>query len=329
MEKVGFFKKFEKNKVWQLVVFFVLEAMVLGCYFIAGKWADEEGRKEVIRKQGISSSYRLLREIEDVEIKDDMIKFSGWAFYPDAKNKEVALVLRDAEGKEEEHVVLCDLYDRDEIENYYFGETKTRNIGFLANIKEKELDKNKCYEMLIGLIYQTKNDQKGLETAIKVTTNRFFYKGEIFDYNPKDFVQPEIQDEELRSVIEKGKVRAYDKEEGLWIYQYNQKLFYVIDSRINHVCEENNLSIPVMASTSRTKLLPGERQQYGSDHLGAYYASDLYEREDVIPYQVVEVQLPLEYPLTYIKTGLYNNEEKMWETSLYILLYDWRVYDRE
>ena len=325
MEKSSFFGK-SKKSVRQVTIFLVLEILILGIYLIGVRGAREVGREKAISKLEESTYYSVLCEVENVELKDDKVEFSGWAFYPNARNKGIAVVLCETESGKE-HVLLAELEEKEHIEDYFMLNGCSGDVGFRANVKKTELMQEKCYEILIALTYESESDGKVSERERKIIINQFYYDGEIHSYNPKTFTKPEIQDEGLARVVEEGDVRGFDSESGVWIYQYEKKLYYIIDSSVNRVSKEANVCIPVMPRTLRRDLLSDKRRQYGYDHLGAFYADESYNVEGVSPYQVVVVELPLEYPITYVETGLYDSNKKTWIKRLVIPMFDWRMYD--
>lgn len=312
-----------KKTLWQVVVFIVLEMLVFAVYFIGGKWGEEEKRKAAVIEQEVVVDYSLLFNIEKIIEKDVDVEFSGWAFCPDTKNKEIALVLRETEDNTE-HILYAELKEKEGITDYFFVNEKSGKIGFDARIKKEKLDSSGCYEILLCLLYETTTDVM-VECRKKISTGVYYCGGQTYGYNPKEFKEPMVYSEELVNVVKNGSVRAYNSEDGIWVYQNDSKLYCLIESNKNQISEETRIDVPVMVSTSCTELLPENRQQYGNDHLGAYFADEKYKNEEEI-IQVVAVELPTEYPITYVSTGLYDNIEKDWKRQFVIPMFDWRMY---
>ena len=76
---MGFLKKLEKNRVGQLVCFLGLEVLILGLYFVGGKWVTEQGEKGRLSTQSVVIDYDILAQIEDVSTEGCDLVFSGWA----------------------------------------------------------------------------------------------------------------------------------------------------------------------------------------------------------------------------------------------------------
>lgn len=313
-----------KTTRWQVVVFIALEAIILGISFFVGLWMKEEKRIAAVSEKKIENDYTLLFDIEGVEEKGENILFYGWTVYPDAQNKEIALVLKAEDN--EEHILFADLTEKKGITDSFLLSENFGNQGFEASIRKTKLDTNSCHEIFISVLFETEKNGETVESRKKIATCMYYYDGNIYCYNPKEFKKPNVISEELIRVVEEGTVRAYDSVEGIWVYQYDTKLFCLIDSNKNRICEETKLDVPVMVLTSCEELLPENRQQYGNDHLGAYYANEKYAKENKEVIQVVEVELPTEYPVTYVMTGVYDNTQKQWKKLLAIPMFDWCVY---
>ena len=118
----------------------------------------------------------------------------------------------------------------------------------------------------------------------------------------------------------------HDSVEEEWLYQFQGKAYYIVNADKNPISEEAKLIVPMMPSTSRPDLLPEERKQYGGDHLGAFYANEGYRREGIWPYQVVVVDLPVTYPMTYLSTGIYDDKKVCWKKIHVVSFLDWREY---
>lgn len=314
-----------KEKRWQIVLFLVCEVLILMLYMLGGQWAKTQSEKNIISRRPVEVDTNLLCEVEKTDIADGEVVFSGWALYLNAQNEAISLIL-DSVTNKKEYIFSGDFFKREEAADYYVQGLEYGHCGFSARISEKKLEKGTCYEILVNLTYTDKFDKTMKEEEKKVSTGCFYYNGELYRYNPIEFQKPLITDKELTQVIEEGILRMYDSVEGEWLYQYQGKAYYIVNGDKNCISGENGLIVPMMPSTSRPDLLPEERKQYGGDHLGAYYADESYRREGILPYQVVVVDLPTTYPMTYLSTGLYDDSNVCWKNSHIIPFFDWREY---
>ena len=92
-----FFREIEKNFKLQLIICAVLSLMVVGLYAIF----DEIINKKVNYK--LSNDINLINQVESVNIDEDNIVISGFAFYlgTDSFASEISLLLRGINnGKE-------------------------------------------------------------------------------------------------------------------------------------------------------------------------------------------------------------------------------------
>ena len=118
--------------------------------------------------------------------------------------------------------------------------------------------------------------------------------------------------------------------EGAWerlgIYQYEDRLLYVIDSEKHDISSNTDIVVPVMINSTRLDLLPEEMRTYGYEHFGLHSGDELFE-DDMQKYQIVEIELPKKYPVTYLNTGIYDNGQKLWIKRYSVSLVDWREYE--
>lgn len=314
-----------QERRWQIVLFLVCEVMILMLYILGGRWAKAQSEKNIISRRPVEVDTNLLCEVEKTDIVDGEVEFSGWALHLNAQNKSISVIL-DSVINEKEHIFFGEFFERNDIVNYYVSNSEWGACGFSARISEKELEKDTCYEILVNLSYVDKNDNTMKEIEKKISTGYFYYNGEVYRYDPMEFQKPLITDEELVQVVENGILRMHDSVEEEWVYQFQGKVYYIVNESKNVISEESKLIVPMMPSTSRPDLLPEERKQYGGDHLGAFYANEEYKREGVWPYQVVVVDLPMTYPMTYLSTGIYDDENVCWKKCHVVSFLDWREY---
>lgn len=316
-----------KRTIKQVLICIGLLCVIWGVYFFSVRGIKRTNEENSIRKQAVEVDYKVLFGVERVKTEKGNISLSGWALRLNSVNSAIYLVLQPTDDSEAE-VFLAECTESKEIGEYFAPKWDFGECGFTVDLNEERLKEGICYEVLIVLDYEEKTEvgESVTKTRKKITTSQYLYNGELYRYNPEDFEEPKISDAEIIHVLENGVLRAYDLKEQIWIYQYEKQLYFIVNSNYS-LDKSSSIRIPVMPQTSREDLLPEERRQYGFDHLGAYHLDENYIREGVTPYQIVVVNIPTEYPLIYITTGLYDNLYQTWTKRFDIRMSDWRVYD--
>ena len=315
-----FWEKVHNNIVLQVIVFCFGMLLLFGCYLICMKVIiSRRDSQEFLALDTEIGSY-VYRDLESMEKHDEKIFFSGWALRVNANTKRMYLLLKS--GEEERMYPLKNSVRKD-IGKYYFREDMELECGYSIGIDEKELDKASCYEVQLCICYE---DTRGLLNRVKVSTGKYIYNGELFDYNPKEFYEPYLEDK-YAYVVREGVLKAYDIEQKCWIYLYEGKLYYFIGNSFDDMIDSRQLAIPVMPSTSMLSMLPEHRKQHGMDHLGAYSFGEICGNSNEEVYHVQIVDLTTNYPMTFISTGIYSTNEKEWVVHFTIPMFDWRECD--
>lgn len=318
-------EKNARNKVFQLGLCAFLICVIWVGYFACKNWIEEEEKRKKVIEQEVEMDTKLLCEIENVKVSDGCVSFEGWIFYLNERCTQMAVVLHETEG-EQELISFGELGEnRREIGEYYLKNPQGNEVDFCVEFDEKEISSDKCYEILVSLSYKTNGNKSGVEEK-KVSVNRFYYNGEVYEVNPVDYEEPQIDVKEVNDFIEMGQARICDTNEGFWIYQYEDRLLYVIDSEKHDISSNTDMVVPVMINSTRLDLLPEEMRTYGYEHLGLHSGDELFE-DDMQKYQIVEIELPKKYPVTYLNTGIYDNGQKLWIKRYSVSLVDWREYE--
>ena len=318
-KKESVFKRIENNVLLQVVFFVVSMAVIVGGYVVISnkvQWNNEQKR---ISELKVTEDYNILVGLDDVIGDGKNIQLSGWALRLDSVTEKVHLVFKEVDGTEE-IVLKTESSERENVEEYFNPNWDFGKIGFEAVVKEKKFDTDTCYEIFVNIEYAV----DGVEKSKKTASGKYLYNEELYLYNPKTFTAPKITDEEIEKVIKEGLVKAYDNKAQIWVYEYENRLYFITNPEFGSMAE-NQIGVPIMPRTSRVELLPEERVQYGSDHLGFYYEDEKYVSEGIVPYQIVVVDLPTKYPVTTICIGLYNNVDKVWVHNIELLMAEWSI----
>lgn len=302
-----------KKKILQGAICAGLLCLIWGGYFFSVKLIRQNNRVKVIKEQAVTIDYNVLSSIEEVDIQKDKVYFSGWAFWRGVDNIGINMVLQPTDGKES--VVLeVDLSAREDINNKF--NLECGNCGFKAEINKNKLEKDRCYEVLLSLSYEEKKDgsKEITEVIKKIAANRFFYNGEMYRYNPKEFDTPKISDEHIQNIVKQGQLYVYDAENKVWVYQFGNNLFCIANAE-NVVPLEEVPSVPMLFYTFSDDLVPEDRKdrylEKGYDNYEIYLDEEhCFEGIDS-QYYVVSFELP-EYPVTYVRMGTFGNRGEGW-----------------
>ena len=253
----------------------------------------------------------MINSIEDINIANGNIILDGYAFLlgMDSTNTSVSLLLLGVNSGNE---VWPDIeqINRPDVNTYFLCEYNYKYSGFRASLEDTELKDDECYEIIINIDYSVDGLYKVRKT---VSSNRFILNGKLYVYNPSQFDKPdlELQSELLRKVFSDGQLCFYQKEDGMYVYQYEEKLYWIANGDFEF--DKNGQTIiPYYLYTSQIDKLPVERVQYKFDNLDFHFEQYEYKDEVTAPYRVAIRDIPDDYAITNITTGHYDFETKTW-----------------
>lgn len=311
-EKVGFWKRMNSSTKLQVLFFCVSMVVITALYLPTIFIIKQSKEKELIEKQSVVTDYNIMLDIESVQTKAGKMLFEGWVLRLDSKNISSYLILQEA-NKTTAKVLYAKLEDRTDIKRH-FGENYSL-CGYNASILTSKLSEGVCYEIQMVLTYeqrQSSEENSSVKTeSKKIATNYYLLNGELYNYNPLEFSKPKVEATEINMAIEKGTLHLYSHEQRLWVYEYDGKLFYILDPNMLPSLDRRP-SIPIMMYTARRDLVPEELlDQYLEK--GYIYQEKYLSESDYVnakdPYYLVVVDLPTEYPISYILSGIYSNKE--------------------
>ena len=327
--KMTLLEKLHNNRIIQ-IVFFLVSMLVLCLLFpVAKRLAYSAGERDRIIKQALVEDHEVLTDIEMMEEVDGRLVLSGWAINMNTEVTKIHVMLNEVNS---DNVIILDtaMHEREDVETYFRENWEFGTCGFTSQVEVSKLKKNTCYEIIV-VVDDMEGILNGLTTVFtsrKVSTKRFIMNRELFRYNPHEFVAPVVTDAELSEVVNKGTVRGYDLQGGIWVYQYDKYLYAFVASGFGSM-EENQIGVPFRAHTSRNELIPEDYIQYGHDYLGIYYEDETYSRAGVLPYQIVKIEIPSIYPVTKISAGLFDSAKDEWLYYFMMPMEDLRLFTEE
>lgn len=305
--KIGLLEKIKQNFISQIITCIALSLIVIFTFLVI--YNNMPIKYEIINDSNV------INDIEEVNVINNKINIKGYAFYinSDSSYSKINILLRNVNGQDEIWTDVEQIH-RTDVNEYFRGNYNHDFSGFMAYVKEKKLKSDECYEILVKLDF--KNDNSNFYTSKTVSTNRYIVNGKLYSYNPFEFIQPirDVESELLQDVFTKGKLCFYLDDIGIYVYQYDDKLYWIADEKFKF--NEDGLTfIQYQIYTSQKDKLPEHRIQHGFDNLGFYFEEYEYKDENTYPYRVAIQDLPYEYPITSILTGVYNSSEKSWVWS--------------
>ncbi len=313
MKKNGFFERLQ-NSNWKQVLFFCGSMLVLIMLYSYSKSRIVISREEKeFQNLKASVDYDVLYHFDDLKEEGSAITFSGLVAKRYLKCNNIKLLFQPSDGTEEIFVPTT-LTDVEKSNSSFYEQYDV--LGFTGKWKKK-LKEDVCYEIFLALQHEseqkTEDTTEWIEKKEKVSTGKYFYNGELYSYNPLDYVAPEVKNAEFMEAVEKGSILAYSMEKECWIYEYNKELYCIFNFSLFGTMEQKP-EIPFFIRTYQEDKLPEHRKEYGRDYFGYYLTETDYELYQKENYFLYKTELPTEYASTYISTGVYQNrgESKGW-----------------
>lgn len=296
MEKVKrFFRNLSEKRSYQIVFFVMSMCVIFLGYFVI---REKIGKQFVIYEDDFSWVY----QVDSVGIEDDRFVMKGFAFQlkEDTGNANYEIVLHESlTGKNS--FLKMRYTERKDINDYFLCEYDYLHSGFEAEINEDELSLQKQnYEVLLKI----KGRKKAYHTGI------YLVNGEMVYANPQEFVQPKVAGTELEDIINNAMLRAYQSDYGVYIYQYEEELYWIMKE--DYPFDENgNTVIECHLNTTQIDRLPSHRLENGwnYDNIGFKFIKNEVIYEGVSNYRVAKIKIPTSYAITKISTGL---DKKGW-----------------
>ena len=295
----------------KIIVCLVLSCIVVMVFFAINRALDEKKHREY----KIIEDIYLINSVESVIVENDIISINGYAFIQgeNAFDNKISVFLRNVDTKEEVWLKVQEV-ERQDVDSYFNSEYSYIKSGFFAYTKVKKINIDESYEIIINIDKIEKNSDNTV-SRITVTTNRYIYNSELYTHNPIDFKIPYIDNKLglIYEVIANGQLCSNQEDEGIYVYNYKRKLFWITTERFKFD-EKGSAYIIYHLHTSHRDKLQEKQTQYKYDFLDFDFVDYEYVEETTAPYRIAIRDLPNDYPITYVKTGVYDlvNDESIW-----------------
>lgn len=315
-KKLNIFLKLKENFKMQLLVCIILCSIVIVGFLIINGDINN-------KKYTIVDDISLINMVENIDKVDDNITLRGYAFIleRDSTNSSISVFLRNVDTGREVWLKTKHV-DRSDVNDYYDCEYNYGNSGFTASIDNDKLDKDEVYEIIINVDYKDiKDSTKRDNFRTTVSSKQYIQDSKLYSYNPNEFNMPDlsIKSDFLNEVFQNGRLCFYQKDAGMYLYQYNDKLYWVATKDFKFDPDGSTYIICGFYSSQINKLPKAYREQK-LDRQSFYFEEYEYKEEDTSPYRVAIRNIPKEYPITYMITGVYDEKAEVRTLEKYLHL---------
>ncbi|MGN1083442.1 MAG: hypothetical protein ACI4QX_00440 [Lachnospiraceae bacterium] len=285
-----------KKRIVQLTICIALLAVVWGVYAVF--------MREINHKiEPCVDDFSWVYQVDSVAVEGEEFVLTGFAFKlgKNAEKRAFDIVLQDIEtGKN--YFPKMQYSERKDVNDYFFCEYDYLNSGFTARIKANKLDlQNGNYEVILQIDGRRKAYQTGT----------YLSKGQLMYVNPNEFVPLEVEGTDLEEIVEKGVLRIYRPDFGMYVYQYEGELYWIAEKEYEYA---SNDVLEYLVKTTQVANLPQNKSgnNYSFDNIGFVFISREITDWDTGKYRVAKKELPTEYSITKIETGNHM-EEWIWK----------------
>lgn len=277
-----------KHNIFHIVLCVGLLAVIWGGYLLIMRGIHRS-------IEPCEDDFSWVYQVDSVVVEGDEFVLTGFAFElgRDAEKKAFDIVLQDIEtGKN--YFPKMQYSERKDVNEYFLCEYDYLNSGFTARIKSKKLDLQKGnYEVLL----QMGGTRKAYQTGT------YLSKGQLMYVNPNEYVPLEVVGTNLEEIVEKGVLRVYRPDVGMYVYQYEGELYWIAEPEYGFV--EGDTIMQYQLGTTQVEKIPQHRLENGwsSDNIGFLFSRNELTEWNTGKYRVTKKSLPTVYSITKIWIG--------------------------
>lgn len=285
----------KKRDILHVVTCISLVCLIWGVYFLVKHFGTD--RILDIKADDFSWVY----QVDSVEVENGDFVLRGFAFEldKDATEGGFEIVLQDIESGKR-YFPQMKYTERTDVNEYFLCEYDYLQTGFEAVIKAKKLDLDeKNYEVLLRRADERQTYQTGTYVS----------KGSLMYANPLEYEELDVSGTELEEIVEKGVLRVYRPDYGMYVYQYKDELYWIAEEEYEYFDSD---ILEYMLYTTQKEKLPEHRleNEWYWDNIGFLFTEKEVKITNSGNYRVAKSRIPSEYSIVEIETG--NNIDSSW-----------------
>lgn len=294
----GLSKKLENSFRNQCIFFIVTMSVLIFSYLLL--------REQIYKQFGIvEDDYIWVYQVDAIALQDDKLIIEGWAFeqWKNAEENAYEIIMYDLNtGKG----LYPDMQysKREDVNNYFLCEYSYLESGFRASVSVDKLDLEEgMYEILL----RPAGEHNAYSTGV------YYFDGKKVSVNPQEHIPLKTEGTDLEIIIKEGCLLLYLPDIGVYVYQYEDSLYWITDVNYNFAAEGTTMSYRL--STSQLENLP--ESDIKSNRDWAYLDFD-FSQEEILDwntgqYRVAMCKIPSSFPITKIWTGELDTRDYNWK----------------
>lgn len=266
-----------------------LLCIIWGGYFLVKKYGADRTLKIC------DSDLSWVCQVDSTEIQNDKFVLNGFAFKldVDATKEAYDIVLHDIDmGKN--YFPKMEYCIRDDVDDYFQCEYNYEESGFRVSV-----DVEKVVGKTIEILLKVVGEQRTYRTGT------YLFNGKLMHVNPKEYQSLEVQDTDLEEIVDKGILRVYRPDLGMYVYQYEGALYWIVEADYGFV--DGDTYVKYELETTQIERLPKYCAENGWtwDNLGFEFSECEMKGMNTGKYRVAKKEIPTEYSIRKIRTAKY------------------------
>lgn len=278
-----------KKMFIQGAICFGLLCLIWGGYFLLTKYEIDR----ILDIRGNDFSWMCQVDSVDVQGKKCVLKGFAFKLNTDAKSEAFEIVLQDIET-EEKLFLKMEYNNREDVNEYFACNYDYVESGFIASIDTKKVN-GRNYEVLLRVA-----DERDA-----YRTGTYLSDGKLMYVNPLEYRTLEVNGTDLEDIINRGIVRVYRPDYGMYVFQYDNALYWIAEPEYELV--EGDTYVQYQLDTTQIDRLPEMHLENEWYWYKIEFGISEYEMKgkDTGKYRVAKKELPKEYLIRKMWTGIY------------------------